>query len=407
MKRNTFFFLKEAWDDIWDRPPRLSPSPHTAKFGNPHKILRVHNTGFCLTGLKRLSRENSHKHTIAYGVSGSGKSTIALLPSLFTTSGSIVVFDPSGELYASSATAMAMIRGYVVKRLNFSQPLASDGFNPLAYASNDSEINKLSELIITIALGNDPKARYWNESSIDLLRMIIRVVQSKDAGYHTFAHIYHLLSSMEASPEKFLQMVKNTHQPQLITHVQSFLARDAKLRSYIITNLQAALQRYSDPNVAQVSSFDSVELHRLRERPTIIYVQVPPQDHEYYRTPNSVFWEILFGQLMKTFSKPDNLPVYTLIDEAGWLNLPNLPTYMAVARKHFGILLAIQNAEQLEAVYGVTGRATIEANAWSKLFFHSQSPKIARDLSRSLGFTQVDDIVRPLIDGTRNPDDDI
>ncbi|MEO0331755.1 MAG: type IV secretory system conjugative DNA transfer family protein, partial [Bacteroidota bacterium] len=396
--------IRELWheykttsQELLASPPLSKGSPHQAAFGSPEKLLRKKHTGFCLTGRRRLSRAHSHRHAILYGMTGTGKSSISLISSIFTTQGSMVVFDPGGDLYQATATAMTVYRGYFVKRLHLANPGVSDGFNPLSYYQTESEINQLAELIVSIALGKSPQSTYWNESAIDLLRLMIKLVRTREAKYHTLAHVYHLLAYLEAQPDKILALGKASHQPRLLIHLKSFLGRDSKLRSSVITTAQAALQRYSDPQIGLVSSFTSLNFRELRQRPTIIYVQVAPPDHEYYLTPHSVFWETLFAHLMKRIPDDEELPVYMLIDEAGWLSLPSLPTTMAVARKYFGLLLAIQNAEQLEAIYGPNGRASIEANAWSKLFLTAQSTKTARDLSRALGMTEVDDTVRPLL----------
>ena len=383
--------------DLWAALPHPTTTHYNSAFGSSAKLLTHQNTGFCLTGRRRLSREHSHRHCILYGMTGSGKSSLSLAMSLFTTTGSMVVFDPGSHLYNATASAMYVYRGYQVKRLNFSNPAVSSGFNPLSFARTDTEINQLAELLITIALGSSPQSVYWNESGIELLRLMIKLVFTRQKKYHTLAHVYHLLSYIEAEPEKVLQLIKATHQPKLILQLKSFLARDSKLRTSVITTVQAALQRYADPKIGLVSSHTNLDLQQLRKRPTVIYVQVSPEDHSYYRTPHSVFWELLFRQLLKATVQADDLSVYLLIDEAGWVTLPSLPTILAVARKSFGVMLAVQNAEQLEAAYGPEGRATIEANAWSKLFLSAQAPKTATDLSRLLGHTLVDDAQRPLM----------
>ncbi|MEZ4850657.1 MAG: TraM recognition domain-containing protein [Bacteroidia bacterium] len=103
-----------------------------------------------------------------------------------------------------------------------------------------------------------------------------------------------------------------------------------------------------------------------------------------------MLWEIIFAELLEELYRPQkDIPVYCLLDEVGWLNLPNLPTYMAVARKHFAILLALQDASQLVSGYGKEGKETIEANAWAKLFFTNASPEAAEALSRLMGTTEV------------------
>ena len=389
-------FRKDLWsvcqtmcEEVFDTPPKPTSSEHTARFISPRKILQRAHTGFCLNGTHRLSQENSHKHALIVGPTGIGKSSTVLDPTIITTNGNFIIHDPSGQLYHHTAGYLKDKRGYVVKRLCFDRPNISDGFNPLHYVQDDSGVNKLADLIISVALGKDPRSSYWNESSIDLLAFLLRFVRTKKEVYHTLPALYRILPHIEATPSKFLQSVQETKDEALITHAQAFLSRDSKLRSSILTTVQAALQRYGDTKIALVSSFDSLDLHLLRKQKMAIYVQVPAAEHTYYTTPNSIFWEVLFSELMKELPEPGSIPVYCLIDEAGWLSLPHLSTVIAVARKYFGILLAVQDTAQLAAVHGKEGQAIIEANCLSKLYFTAQSPAAATNLMHALGTTEI------------------
>lgn len=346
-----------------------------------------------MNGLKQLSAANSRKHAIIYGSSGTGKSAVVLLSSIFRISknySSLIIHDPSGELWNNSAAFLARKQGYTVKRLAFHRPSISDGFNPMIYAKDESGLNKLAELIIKTALGSNSKDPFWNEKAIDVLKFLMAVAQTRDSQYHTLAYVYRLMIQLEAQPEQFRELVLEANNQTLTDEAEALLNGEPKLRSGTLATIKSALQRYgSDTKVALVSSFDSMELSSMHKRPMAIYVQVPAAEHEYYRTPNSIFWEILFSELLKELPQDGDREIFCLLDEAGWLNLPNLATTMAVARKYFGVLLAVQNAEQLVAVHGKEGAATIEANAWAKLFFTAQSPQASVDLARILGTTEI------------------
>jgi type IV secretion system protein VirD4 len=386
---SVFKFLEQSLGLESNQPKE---SPHNAKFVPAGKVLKKNHTGFCLDGKKQLSSENSHRHTIIYGPSGTGKSKVVIQPSIYHLDGSMIVFDPAGDLFRASAGYLSRKKGYIVKRINYADPRVSDGFNPLVYAmrKGQSGINQFSELLIKIALGDAKDALYWNKNATNLLRLLIQVVQTKDKQYHTLASIYYWASLLESDPNRFMDLIEQSHNPFLISQIKAFLARDAKFKDYVSTTLQAALEIYADPGVALVSSYDSLDLHRIRKIKTAIFIQVPPGRHTFYRTPNSVLWETIFSELLENLYQPKkDIPVYCLLDEVGWLNLPNLPTYMAVARKHFAMLLALQDASQLVSGYGKEGAQTIEANAWAKLFFTNASPEAAEALSRLMGTTEI------------------
>ncbi|MEZ4850656.1 MAG: type IV secretory system conjugative DNA transfer family protein [Bacteroidia bacterium] len=198
-------------------------SPHNSKFISSSKVLKKKNTGFCLDGKKQLSSEDSHRHAIIYGPSGTGKSKVVIQPTIYRVDGSMIIFDPAGDLFRASSGYLSRKKGYVVKRINYEKPVVSDGFNPLSYAIKKGQtgINQLSDLVVKIALGESKDGLYWNKNAVNLLRLLIRVVQTRDPKYHTFAYIYHLISILESNTGNFLTLVEESHNPHLISQVKA------------------------------------------------------------------------------------------------------------------------------------------------------------------------------------------
>ena len=73
---------------------------YNAAFAKQGTVLSSYYKGFCLTGRKNLSIKNSYQNSLIIGSTGTGKSSIVLIPSLFSMRGSFVVHDPSGELFS-------------------------------------------------------------------------------------------------------------------------------------------------------------------------------------------------------------------------------------------------------------------------------------------------------------------
>ena len=385
-----YFFsdIRDALQDIHDafeKPKQFAPgTSHKARWLPVRKLLKPNFQGFNLGG-RCISKADSLKHCLVYGPSGSGKSSMILVNSIFTMSetSSLVIHDPSGELWARSSGYL-QTQGIIVKRLAFD--FVREGFNPLRYMSNRSDLNSLAERIITTALGNNVKDPFWNERGIDLLQMLLRTVLREVKEYQTLPRVYRLLIKLQAEPEKFLEYVEGIGDRELIQEIKAFVAEEPKQKSGVIATVKAALQRYgSDPTISLVSSFDSLDLHMLRKQRMALYVSIPANNHEYYLTPNSIFWSVLFDQLMQTTHEASPVSVFCLLDEIGWLRIPQLPTILAVARKYFGILLAVQNREQLQSLYDENGATTIESNCNAKLYLTGQNYKLAKDLEQMLG----------------------
>ncbi|MBK9638732.1 MAG: TraM recognition domain-containing protein, partial [Bacteroidetes bacterium] len=92
-----------------------------------------------------------------------------------------------------------------------------------------------------------------------------------------------------------------------------------------------------------------------------------------------------------------------LIDEASSLNLPTLPLAVANCRKHnAGILILLQDYNQLIHNYGKYNADAIRANCTTKMFFTGLSHELTKELEVTLGKFEYEDekknkAIRPLL----------
>jgi len=133
---------------------------YEARFISEKSVLSKRHKGFCINGKYNLSLKDSYQNALIIGGTGTGKSSVTLIPSIYTMQGSMVIHDPSGELFLKSSGRLKE-RGYKVQILNFADARYSVGFNPLAQVHSLSDINKLASLLIRTALGNSKEA-FWN-----------------------------------------------------------------------------------------------------------------------------------------------------------------------------------------------------------------------------------------------------
>lgn len=69
---------------------------YKASFASSWSLLSPWNFGFNLTGNKKLSVKDSYQNSLIIASTGMGKTTVVLLPSLYSMKGSFVIHDPSG-----------------------------------------------------------------------------------------------------------------------------------------------------------------------------------------------------------------------------------------------------------------------------------------------------------------------
>jgi type IV secretion system protein VirD4 len=374
-------FIFEAIENIFSKRNK----EYKAEFASQGILLSRYNHGFCLTGKKNLMVKDSYQNSIVLGGTGVGKSSVVLIPSLFTMCGSKIVHDPSGELYLKTAGFLQQ-RGYTIKVLNFANPQSSSGYNPLIRARSNSDIQKISSMLVMNALGSNGKDPFWNLQSVSLLTMLITILKSQDSEYINLYNVRQLLNNLNGNPEKADHLFAKYADNALFSEYKSFLAYDSKVISGVIATCKAALQIFSDEAVARVTSSDDIDFMEFRNQPTVLYIRNSVSDQRYYSVLTSLFFEQFFSFLLGRFTEKNENDIFLLIDVASCLHLPTLPMATANVRKHrAGIMLLLQDYNQLVHLFGKYEADGIKANCFAKLFFTGQSLETSTELERTLG----------------------
>lgn len=358
---------------------------YNATFAPASTVLSSSYRGFCITGTQNLSVKNSYQNALVCGGTGTGKSSVVLLPSLFTMDGSFIVHDPSGELFVKSAGYLQQ-KGYEVKTLNFSNPDISSGYNPLHRANSSSEIQKVASMLVENALGGKSKDPFWNTQSVALLSILVTILKKQPKEYHNLYNVRLLLNAMGANPKAVDKLFSRDAEDRLFDEYKSFLAYDDKVINGVIATCKASLQIFSDDAVAKVTSYDNIDFDSFRKYPTALFIQNSVADQRYYSVLTSIFFEQFFSYIMSRFPGEEERDIFLLIDEAASLKLPTLSVAVANVRKHrAGILLIVQDYNQVIHNYGKQEAEAIRSNCFAKVFFTGQGLETAKELEQVLG----------------------
>ena len=131
-------------------------------------------------GLGRLVRLPRYTHLLTVAPTGSGKGVSYVVPTLLTYRGSIIVFDPKGELFRlTSARRRAM--GQKVYRLDFFGMCGPGGdtLNVLDLVKANSSLlvddaRALAEAFVTRT--GDEKDPHWSDSAVAVLTAILSLI---------------------------------------------------------------------------------------------------------------------------------------------------------------------------------------------------------------------------------------
>jgi type IV secretion system protein VirD4 len=360
---------------------------YKASFSSSWSLLSPWNHGFNLTGNKNLTIKNSYQNALVSAATGMGKTTVVIIPSLFTTRGSFCTHDPSGEIFQKSSGFLKS-KSYEIKVLNFSNPVISCGYNPLARTVTNSDIGKVSAMLVENSLGGTGahKEPFWTNMAISLLTMLISVLKTQDLEYQNLYNVRHLLNQMGGNPEAVDTLFSNFSDDILFAEYKSFISLDDKVTSGVIATCKAALQIFNDPSVAKVTSYDNLNMQDFRRRPVALFIQNSVADQKYYSVLTSIFFEQYFSFIMSRIPEKQERDIFFLIDEASSLRLPTLQLAVSNVRKHrAGIMLIIQDFNQLVHNYGKHEAEAIRANCFAKLYFSGTSLETAKELEEILG----------------------
>ncbi len=199
-------------------------------------------------------------------------------------------------------------------------------------------------------------------------------------------NIRHLLNQLGGNTEAVDTLFSQYADDVLFAEYKSFIAYDEKVISGTIASCKAALNIFNDPAVARVTSFDNLNMEEFRKRPTALYIQNSVADQKYYSVLTSIFFEQFFSYVMSRFPQTEEHDIFFLIDEASSLKLPTLQLAVSNVRKHSaGIMLIIQDFNQLVNSYGKHEADAIRANCFAKLYFSGASLETAKELEQILG----------------------
>ena len=368
--------------------------PYGAQFQSPRKILKRRHKGFCINGELSASTQDSFRNAFAIGGTGSGKSTVCIIPTLLRIGAfsSTCTHDPSGEVLAAVAGDHAA-NGIEVKVLNYAKPEASEGYNPLHRVHTVDEAAMIAEICVEASLGKNGKDAFWNSAASELIKTVIGLLLSGDPQYKNMYNVARILDTLAGRPELIDRLVARVANNQLYESYRAFLATPDRLQQNILATARTAVRLFTNRKVALATGHDTLDFESFRKNPTALFIQNNTLDISFYAPLTTILLRQLMEHLMRTLPGADDLPYWFLLDEfaslgrgAGW------PVLFSNCRKHqIGILAAIQSISQLENNFGRAEADTILANAYSKLFFTGQPLSTAQNLSQAMGKYEFED----------------
>ena len=341
-----------------------------------------------------------NNNDLIIGPSGAGKTRGYVKPNIMQCNESMVIADTKGSLKEELGPLLRR-RGYQVFSLDFTDTLASDGYNPLDYIRFDPKRGKYVEQDIQtlcaalVPLG-DKRDAFWEESARTLLACLVGyVLEVLPRVEHTLDYVVRLFTATDGSGGLGQRIYGQLLQELAQEQPDSFAARQFQLYNVVQnsektdSSIQAFVSRalgalsYDGP-MQMYRSGRRVDIKAMGREKTAVFLTISDTDRSMDGLVN-LFYTQALQTLCASADKdyPDHrLPVpvrFILDDFATNACIPEFDKLISVIRsREIYVSIILQSISQLSALYGHEKSMTIINNCDNCLYLGGQDVETAR-----------------------------
>lgn len=346
-----------------------------------------------------------NKNVLIVGGSGSGKTRFWIKPNLLQLHSSYVLSDPKGTLLGEVGNVF-LKAGYRIKIFNTINFKKSMRYNPFEYIHSETDILKLVTTLMANTKGEGtPGDPFWEKAEKLLYTALIGLIYyeapEEERNFNTLAE---MIDSMEIREDDesfknavdilFERLEKEKPDHFAVRQYAKYKLAAGKTAKSILVSCGARLAPFDIPQVRDIMSYDELELDKLGDRKTILFLIMSDTDSTF-----NFLLAMIYSQMFNILcEKADDfyggrLPVHVrcLIDEAANVGqIPNLEKLMATIRsREISAALVLQAKSQLKAIYKDNAE-TICANCDSQIFLGGTEQSTLKDLNATLGKETID-----------------
>lgn len=347
-----------------------------------------------------------NNNILVIGGAGTGKSRFFLKPNLLNMNSSFVITDPSGEILTSCGHVL-QDHGYNIKIFNISDMAHSNCYNPLNYIRNEAGVNMVIDCFIKNTTGKGQKGDEFFTNAEKLLYsacIFYLVNHCNDEGRRNFPAIMNMINASavdENNPNAKSELDKLfdalPKSSLAWKFYKAFKQAAGKTLKSIIISCVTRLQPFMTPQVVNLTRTDSLELEKIGDKKTALFIITPQADRTYAFLASMLYsqlFETLYfkaeQQKVKTGSERLKYPVRCMMDEfANIGEVPEFPSKLATMRKYnISASIIIQDKSQLEAMYKDEWK-TLVANCDTIIYLGSSEPETLKYMEEKLGFMTI------------------
>lgn len=342
------------------------------------------------------------------GGSGSGKTRFYVKPQLMQMPEkvSFVVTDPKGTIVLECGR-MLKKAGYEIKILNTINFKKSMHYNPFRYIRSEKDILKLANTIIANTKGEGEKSTedFWVKAERLLYCALIGFIYYEaPEEEQNFATLLEFLNASEAREDDeefknavdllFEELERDNPEHFAVRQYKKYKLAAGKTAKSILISCGARLAPFDIQELREIMSYDELELERLGERRTAMFVIISDTD-DTFNFVVAIMYTQLFNLLC---DKADDeyggrLPYHVrlLLDE--FANIGQIPKFdkliATIRSREISASIILQSQSQLKTIYRDAAE-TILGNCDTMLFLGGKEGSTLKEISEILGKETID-----------------
>ena len=332
----------------------------------------------------RAQAEDSVRHAIVSGPTGSGKTSRVLIPNLIKRFDSSVIVteatagDEPPDLYHKTSG----FRKALGSKVYYFNPddLTSHRINPIDQLKNVDDVQVLANLIIENTNKKDGGGgeQIWDNSERHLLTALLLHAAGNRQSLLDVRNM--LTSGQEGMKQRLLASPVEKARSE---YMAFYNVSSEGFRNGVISGLMVRLNLWVSPRIAALTSTTDIDMDALEREVFSLYLAVPAQKGHLKPLAALVFNYVLSRATDRTFAKP----IFLCLDEfTNFGRIPDFANKISIIRhRNLGTILGFQDYVQLEKTYGREDAKNLWNNIGTKVLFKPNDLETAKKISDSLG----------------------
>ena len=407
------------WGTVEDSAPLMAP-----RFED--NIILTQNERLRMIGRSEDPEADRNKNVLIIGGSGSGKTRFFVKPNLMQMLGSYICTDPKGTLvletgkmfqrgvpkknpkgeYVRDKNGKIVYEPYKIKVFNTLNFEKSMHYNPFAYFRKEEDIQTFAHMLITNTKepGTSSGDDFWVQAEQLLYVALISYIwMEAPVEEQNIGMMIDLIDASEVKEddEDFKNAVDLLFEDLEQTNPDHFAVKEykkyklaaGKTAKSILISCGARLAPFDIPRIREMFSYDEMELDRIGEERTILYVILSDMDGTFNFLA-SIMYTQLFMMLAEKAEQYDGflpIPVCFMLDEFSNIGqIPDFDKKLAVIRsRNISANVILQSKSQLKPLYKEKAD-DIVANCDSYLYLGAGGNETIKEVVEKLGKQTID-----------------